>query len=368
MGLLRTIFAIAVIFDHAWPAGIVFVGGRNAVQCFYIISGFLISYILVERRSYPTLGAFYLNRYLRLYPIYFFVAVLSLAVLLVTHRPSFFRVYELSPPAAVCLLVFANLFLFGQDWVMFSAVQNHTLTFTTNFFNSDVRLFEGQVIHPSWTLGVELTFYLIAPFVLPRRKLIYLLLGLSLCLRLYLIHIGIGTRDPWTYRFFPTELALFLLGALAHQVLLPLYGTLGKKVLALATNAGTLFLVTVSLVYFLIPVEETYKRIFLLSAFTCLVPLTFLFQRAHSFDGWIGDLSYPIYIGHMLVLETTHYTLHRVGIADQRVVALVCVAATIAFAVFLNWIVGAPVEKLRSRLRSADKRRRPLTSAADKGS
>ena len=42
MGMLRTIFAITVILAHSWPERIVFVGGRNAVQCFYIISGFLI--------------------------------------------------------------------------------------------------------------------------------------------------------------------------------------------------------------------------------------------------------------------------------------------------------------------------------------
>jgi peptidoglycan/LPS O-acetylase OafA/YrhL len=51
MGMLRTIFAISVVFVHSY--GHVFVGGRNAVQLFYIISGFLISYVLVELKNIP---------------------------------------------------------------------------------------------------------------------------------------------------------------------------------------------------------------------------------------------------------------------------------------------------------------------------
>ena len=76
MGTLRTLFAISVVFAHS--IGFVFVGGQNAVRLFYMISGFLISFVLVERKSYSSIVLFYINRYLRLYPIYLSVAVLSL--------------------------------------------------------------------------------------------------------------------------------------------------------------------------------------------------------------------------------------------------------------------------------------------------
>ena len=214
------------------PRGPVFGGGPNAVQCFYIISGFLISYILVERQAYPSVGAFYLNRYLRLYPTYIFVALLTLVAVLLTHRSNLLSVYQHAPLGAVCVLVLTNVLLLGQDWIMFLGVHDHALVFTPNFRDSDVYLFEGQLIHPSWTLGVELTFYLIAPFVLARRRLIYGLLAASLALRFVFIMHGFGTRDPWSYRFFPTELALFLLGALAHQILLPMYRRLASGVQA----------------------------------------------------------------------------------------------------------------------------------------
>src|SRR5262249_20142393 len=149
-----------------------------------------------------------------------------------THHATFFNVYRNAPPGALALLAFSNLFIFGQDWVMFLGVHAHHLSFVTHFTDSDVFLFEGLTIHQTWTLGVELTFYLVAPFVLPRRKLLLALLAASLALRAVLLYTGLGFDDPWTYRFFPTELALFLSGSLSHQVLLPWYRTMAAPLRA----------------------------------------------------------------------------------------------------------------------------------------
>ena len=225
MGTLRTLFAIAVVLAHSY--GFVFVGGKNAVQLFYMISGFLISYVLVERKVYKNTRSFYLNRYLRLYPIYFVVALLSLVAFVfasaIGNEVNFFKVYRDAPYAANILLVFSNATLFFQDWVMFSAVESKELVFSANFLKSDVVLYPALLVPQAWTLGVELTFYLMAPFILVRKNVLLLLLVLSIAVRAYLLYIGLGKSDPWTYRFFPAELALFLLGALAHQVLLPFY-------------------------------------------------------------------------------------------------------------------------------------------------
>ena len=59
----------------------------------------------------------------------------------------------------------------------------------------------------------------LTPFILFKRKTIIILLFFSILLRLYLIKIGVGLKDPWTYRFFPTELAFFLTGALSNQII-----------------------------------------------------------------------------------------------------------------------------------------------------
>ena len=351
MGTLRTIFALSVVFTHSWPGGMMFVGGQNAVQLFYIISGFLISYVLVESRTYSSVRTFYINRYLRLYPIYFFVAAPALAVIVVMNPSQFLTVYHEIPTAAIFLLVVSNLLMFGQDWVMFSGIQHGQLVFSTDFQHSEVLLYHGLLIPQAWTLGLELTFYLIAPFVLPNRRSIYVLLIASIALRIYLIGIGLGTNDPWTYRFFPAELAFFLIGALAHQVLRPFYQKLFPDNQLLVASLATYLLIALSLCYFLIPLRELYRALLLFGAFVLLVPLAFVFQRRSRLDVWIGNLSYPIYIGHLLMIGVASQALNIFGVGNQRMISIVSAVLSLVFAILLNFAIGAPFERIRGNIK-----------------
>ena len=75
MGSIRTILALAVVFGHA--GAYLFTGGMLAVQLFYIVSGYLMSLVILSS-SYSSIKLFYLNRFLRLFPIYWFVALITL--------------------------------------------------------------------------------------------------------------------------------------------------------------------------------------------------------------------------------------------------------------------------------------------------
>jgi len=355
LGTLRTLFAITVVFAHSF--GDIFVGGRNAVQLFYIISGFLISYVLVERRTYSNIVSFYINRYLRLYPIYFIVAVITLLAFTITNfylgkNLPFFKVYQNAPFTANALLVFSNISLFLQDWVMFAGVENNHLVFSTDFAKSEIVLHQALLVPQAWTLGVELSFYLLAPFVLNKRRVLLTLLALSISLRMYLIYIGLGRNDPWTYRFFPTELALFLLGALSHQLLLPLYRkVLSREKIEEYTNFSTFSFIFITLVFWIIPIHELLKTIVLFTLFLISMPLTFIFQSKREWDKWIGNLSYPIYICHLLVIHVTEFVFGKFGIANTVLISIAAVVFSISFSIILNIYVGNPIESLRNRYR-----------------
>jgi len=209
VGILRFLLAITVVFAHSpWNGGMVFVGPRIAVQLFYITSGFLISYVLTERKDYINHWSFYKSRLLRLYPIYLTVAIITLLIFWFLN-PAFFALYGAIPTSAATMLKFTNLTLFGQDWVMFTAVNQGDFHFSSNFKLSDFELWRGLLAPQAWSLGVELCFYTIAPFILHKQSAIIILLIISILIRVFLFSIGLASTDPWTYRFFPAELSFF---------------------------------------------------------------------------------------------------------------------------------------------------------------
>lgn len=353
MGILRTLLALSVVLIHTY--GQVFVSGQDAVQLFYVISGFLISYVLLEAKSYPDLKLFFLNRYLRLYPIYILVAALVLCTYWIVGGVWYVDISFLRqlPTSADLVLLLSNLFIFGQDWVMFMAADQGHLSFTEDFSKSALPLAKGLLVPQAWTLGLELTFYLVAPFVLTRKNLIVFLLVGSVLLRLYLINIGIGYQDPWVYRFFPTELALFLGGALAHQILLPYYRKVLKEKLQQYSKIITYTLIVFTLIYAQISLDTTFKKILLYSGFIFLLPFIFLFQDQNKVDKWIGELSYPIYINHMLVMFWVAYAAEQLALPVNNIYyPIVVIVFSVLFAIILNMIVQSWVEKIRTTIKA----------------
>ena len=356
MGSIRTFLAITVLLGHTY--GWVFTGPVLAVQVFYLISGFLISFVLTEAGQYDRVANFYLNRFLRLFPIYWVVALGSLIsmalaeIMLGIGTPAFdvFREINLTGKVA---LVLSNLFLCGQDWIMFTAVQEGVFQFSADYKDSEILVWQGLLVPPAWTLGVELSFYLLAPFVLFHRKWILGLLLASIALRIALVGFGPGLQDPWTYRFFPTELALFLAGAISHQVWMPWLkenGFLSKNSAVLMT----LIAFAICLCFAYLPFRRVSSVLFMMFI-AAVLPFLFQFQRDFRWDRRIGELSYPIYIVHWPILYPVSWLWDRAlgiegyaGVDETFVVILLSLVA----AILLNRYVAEPVEVFRKAVRA----------------
>jgi peptidoglycan/LPS O-acetylase OafA/YrhL len=348
MGLIRTALAIAVVWAHSSGAGdVVFGVGRTAVQLFYMISGFLIAHVLTTNAHYRNPLIFYASRALRLYPIYAAVAVLSLLI----YRGGnhlFFESYASLPLSADVLLIASNTFIIGLDWVSFVTVTDGHLAFTAS---PSVPLGVGVIIPQAWTLGVEISFYALAPFIIRRAGVLIALIVLSLLIRGMTISLGVGLTDPWTYRFFPSELALFLLGALSQRYVLPVWTrfTASHGAWHMPKIATALILVAFVL-YPLIPIMDAIKIPIFFALFLLLVPLAFLYQNASATDRAIGELSYPIYLCHMLCVLCIPVLLYGTPLSGSIMICPIIIVTSIVFAWGLNRYVGVPVEAFRRRL------------------
>lgn len=216
MGILRVLLALVVVIAHSRPIfGFNITDALTAVQMFYIISGFYMSLILTDKyRSYKT---FITNRFLKLYPIYLVVLVASVVISLITfliNREGLILDAWINQSSgisffSILFLIFVNLIIFGQDLVMFMGFNSGNLQFNSNYLNSDPMAYRFLAVPQTWTLGLELMFYVLVPFIVKfRTRIIVLLILGSIGLRYFLYAKGLN-HDPWTYRFFPSELRYF---------------------------------------------------------------------------------------------------------------------------------------------------------------
>ncbi len=301
MGILRFFLALSVIFSHVGLiGGFTFGDGRMSVQAFYMISGFYMSLVWIEKYSkLPNpISSFYISRALRIYPLYFLVlaGVLLVGFVAGPRSPIAFHFIDainvLGWPTATWVYL-TQLTLIGMETPLFL----------------DFNLHKYMILPVAWTLGLELTFYLLVPFLLSRMSRLLSVLILSLILRVLALING-PTEDAilnealWSYRFFPFEIALFLAGAFAYR----LFAQLPNKLIVLIARKDIYFLIVLVaigyLCYFNMLLPRLGEATYWLYYLIIFIGITVLFQhtKTSKHDRLIGELSYPMYISHIPIL------------------------------------------------------------------
>jgi len=142
---LRALAVLAVVLFHAFP--LLCTGGYVGVDIFFVISGFLITSIIVKDidNSCFTLQAFYLKRVKRIFP----ALIVFLSV----------------------FLLFGYFVLFDEEYANFGKhvfssslfMNNFTLIREAGYFD---RLSDLKPLLHLWSLGVEEQFYIVWPLII----------------------------------------------------------------------------------------------------------------------------------------------------------------------------------------------------------
>ncbi len=259
------------------------VEGQIGVNIFFVISGFLITGLLLKEKSATgsiSLSRFYARRFLRIVP----VAYLYLGVLIVLNAVFLLHITPLS--FLTGFLYLKNLeFLHAQEW---------------------------QTGH-LWSLAVEEQFYLIFPFILKYNYKLYLRIVIVLLLFLPILN-GYGHHHPdnipavLLQNLFGRGTAYILWGSLCAILLFK--GMIPQAWLVRYKSLGIVALICALVIGFRGPGYYPGKEVLELYLFgpcACVMlllsmqPGTFLFSFLnHPWVRKIGVLSYSLYVWQQL--------------------------------------------------------------------
>jgi peptidoglycan/LPS O-acetylase OafA/YrhL len=352
---LRFIAALAVMIHHVEQGkGLVglpsvfltspfihIIGGLGVVL-FFVLSGFLISYLLLEEENRTGIGVrhFYARRILRIWPLYYLIIVLALFIL---PHVSFFTL-----PGYGIDVVQKNLLL-------------KTAIYATLFANFPV---VGFVPYASqtWSIATEEQFYLLWPVLMKhvRNKAflmlsvigLYLAVKLSMSTRHFWIILGIerwrGSLSGFVNAF---QIDCMGIGGLAAVVL-----HRRLKLLALLVNRPVFYVALVTSVTligrgFALPLlrDEFYAVLF------ALLILNF---AANDRIGWslefepfhyLGKISYGLYMFHPIAIFATLHLFGPLGWTHNSFVYPTCVLATIGLAAVSYRFFESPFLRLKDR-------------------
>ena len=141
--------AFSFIAVFAFHCGL-FQCGYLGVQAFFVLSGFLLTPLLLTMKKELDTRSFFINfygrRFLRIFPLYYLYTLIVLLIcLIVVSRPNYTGIESI------------DRFLRQVPWV---------LTYTYNFFGETSYYEHTRLISHFWSLVVEEQFYLIWPVLI----------------------------------------------------------------------------------------------------------------------------------------------------------------------------------------------------------
>jgi peptidoglycan/LPS O-acetylase OafA/YrhL len=285
---IRFVAVILVVLFHTAPNAVP--GGYVGVDVFFVISGFLITKIVIaEPFGYVS---FLLARCRRILPAYLFFMILTTILVSATFLP--LDVRSFSPTVLT-----SPLFL--QNFVFWKLTDYFSPTMETNPF-----------VH-TWSLAVEWQFYLVFPlivriFVPERRRLILVLATLFLATLLASTWGAVYKPTP-TFYLMPFRIWEFLAGSTVALFVVPPH-----KAAGLVSLIGLVLIIFSSLAYdgttyfpgaaALLPCIGTA----LILAGGLSVPNNFV-ARGLSFlpVRIVGQASYSIYLAHWPIIAFSNY-------------------------------------------------------------
>lgn len=329
MGFLRIWLAMMVIVSHTEIVSGVL--GFLAVECFFAISGFYMQMLISEQYAHQKnwMWKFWASRALRIYVPYWTILGVIIA----------FNWYINSIRINTTLTsLFTNIFILGSD------VQKLLR------LSGDDLVWANMVIPQVWSVAIELTMYLLAPFILTNLRVTFLITALSLTAKFWFV----AANTPKMFVFpcwdgllnsvLPFELGIFTTGALMYRLYVRFLKntSLDQRYYWLMLGGGgvgTLIFCRFSLDNAIVMIVSYYL---FLAVIVLMLPWLFVASKNMRLDRIVGGLSYSIYLMHHFIIA--NFPTMNIYLKTTSVMVI-----TIFCALPIYFYIERPLDKFRHR-------------------
>ncbi len=331
---LRCLSILMVIGFHAQlTCTSFFHTGQYGVSLFFVISGFLITTLLLREQMTSgtiSLKNFYIRRTLRIFPLYYATLFIYIAlVVLTSHGPE------------------RGVFFHNLPWFF---------TYTNNWF-VDKDAGEHVTFAFAWSLATEEQFYLLWPSIVRYAKRWWMPLAIILGAACVDMFCEAGTAHGWIdlggagNRIVTSIATPICLGcALAYLLHSPRGFAIARPVL------GNLFAAPVALLGLLVCYLYVFEpgmivfMVLLVGACCIRQDNGLKWVLSNPLARYIGTISYGLYLLHMIALNATK----AVRKPHDWLFFAIAMASSIALASASYWMYEVPFLRLKNRFRKPE--------------
>ncbi|MDV3351555.1 acyltransferase [Leptolyngbyaceae cyanobacterium CCMR0082] len=305
------------------------------VTLFFVISAYTLC-LSAENRKFEDKKTlkFYIRRFFRIAPLFYVMLAFWMVI---------------------------RLLIWSKQTSFLEFLSN--VTFIFNFFPE----YHTSIVWAGWTIGVEILFYLIFPFLysaINNFKRLFILFLFTLGIAIISVHIILtlpNSPNSYTYMFFLSRFPIFICGMIVFWI--------QKKISKLKESSKGniekfsfgLFILFIGLSIILVHSQPLFNALpgAIVRIYTYIwainfgILINFLFLNSHrlivnKFTCFYGKISYSLYLLHpflIYALIPTYKRIYALNLDSQLVKLSICMLITLAILTPLSMLTFRYIEK-----------------------